>query len=144
MTDQMQGVIPHLVVSDANEALAFYKTGLGASETMRMPAKDGKRILHAEIMVNGAKVFVRDHFPEHCNGGEGTEMQEPPTALGGTPVTLHLVVPNCDEAVKRAAEAGAKVVMPPWDAFWGQRFAQVVDPFGHAWSFAHPLPGAQG
>lgn len=144
MADLMQGVILHLVVSDANEALAFYKTGLGASETMRLPAEDGKRIMHAEMVVNGAKIFVRDHFPEHSCGGEGMEKQEPPTALGGTPVTLHLEVANCDEAVKRAADAGAKVVLPPWDAFWGARYAQVVDPFGHAWSFAHPLPGAQG
>ena len=56
---------------------------------------------------------------------------------------MHLEVADCDAAVKRAADAGATVTMPPMDAFWGARYGQVVDPFGHAWSFAHPLPGKQ-
>jgi len=138
-----QGVIPHLVVRDAAAALEFYKNGLGATETMRMPAEDGKRILHAEMQVNGARVFVRDHFPEHC-ANHGGHRQGPPDELGGTPVTLHLEVANCDDAVSRAAAAGAEVIMPPMDAFWGARYAQIVDPFGHSWSFAHPLQGGQG
>ena len=135
MADRSQGgVIPHLIVDNAASALKFYKKGLGATETMRMPADDGKRIMHAEIEVNGARVFVMDDFPEHGGGKRST-----PTALSGTPVTLHLEVPNCDAAVKRAVSAGAKVTMAPMDAFWGARYAQVVDPFGHCWSFAHPL-----
>ena len=134
MAGQAQGVIPHLVVEDAAAALTFYKKGLGASETMRMPADDGKRILHAEIAVNGARVFVMDDFPEHSGGKRST-----PAALSGTPVTLHLEVKDCDAAVKRAVSAGAKLTLAPMDAFWGARYAQVVDPFGHCWSFAHPL-----
>ena len=143
MADQAQGVIPHLVVRDAAAALEFYKNGLGATELMRMPAEDGKRILHAEILINGSKVFVRDHFPEYCTG-TGGHRQEPPEELGGTPVSMHLEVPNCDDAFNRATAAGAEVTMAPMDAFWGARFAQVVDPFGHAWSFAHPLQGGRG
>ena len=145
MTDQAkaQGVIPHLVVRDAAAALEFYKNGMGATETMRLPAEDGKRILHSEIQLNGARVFVRDHFPEHCRMGHGENCQGPPDELGGTPVTLHLEVTNCDDAVNRAVEAGAKVIMPPMDAFWGARYAQIVDPFGHSWSFAHPLQSGQ-
>src|SRR6266511_5322699 len=124
---RVQGVIPHLVVDDAAAALEFYKKGLGATETMRLPAEDGKRILHAEIEVNGAKIFVRDDFPEH--GAEhGAGKLSTPKALGSTPVTLHLEVADCDEAVKRAVAAGAQVTMPPMDAFWGARYAQVVDP----------------
>ena len=138
-----QGVIPHLVVDDAAAALEFYKKGLGATETMRLPAEDGKRIMHAEIEVNGAKIFVRDDFPEH-RAQHGADTPSTPNALGGTPVTLHLDVTDCDAAVTRAAAAGAKVTMPPMDAFWGARYAQVVDPFGHSWSFAHPLQGKQG
>ena len=65
-------------------------------------------------------------------------MQSPP-ALGGTPVTLHLNVPNADAAIERAAAAGATVTMPAHDAFWGDRYGQVSDPFGHSWSIAHPL-----
>lgn len=140
MAVQEQGVIPHLVVHDAAAALEFYKKALGATEVMRVPAEDGKRLLHAEIAVNGARVFVRDDFPEYC-GQQGKDLT--PRGLGGTPVTLHLEVKNCDEAVKRAEAAGAKVMMPPEDAFWGARYAQIIDPFGHSWSFAHPLPGKQ-
>lgn len=138
MSDRDQGVIPHLVVADATAALDFYKRALGATETMRLPAEDGRRILHAEITVNGAKIFVRDHFPEHGSAQGGNKLAPPP-ALGGTPVTLHLEVADCDRAVERAADAGATVTMPPMDAFWGARFGQIADPFGHAWSFAHPL-----
>jgi PhnB protein len=139
MSEQAQGVIPHLVVEDCAAALEFYKQALGATEAMRVPAEDGKRLLHSEIQVNGARVFVRDDFPEYREqcGSKGVL---PPKVAGGTSVTMHLEVENCDAAVERAAAAGATVTMPPEDAFWGARYAQVVDPFGHAWSFAHPLP----
>lgn len=140
---QGQGVIPHLVVDDAAAALKFYAKALGATETMRAPADDGKRLLHAEMEVNGAKVYVRDHFPEFC-GSQGGDKHAPPKELGGTAVTLHLDVPDCDAAIARAEKAGAKVAMPPMDAFWGARYGMVVDPFGHAWSFAHPLTGTPG
>lgn len=140
MADQAQGVIPHLVVNDAAAALEFYKKGLGATEAMRLPADDGKRIMHSEISVNGARVFVRDAFPEFCGSG-GNHRDASPDALGGSPVTMHLEVANCDESMKRAEAAGAKVIMPAMDAFWGARYGVIVDPFGHSWSFAHPLAG---
>lgn len=137
-----QGVIPHLVIENAAEALEFYKKALGAEEVGRVPAQDGKSLLHAEMRVNGARVFMRDHFPEHqC--GDGGKISAP-KPLGGTSVTIHLSVPNCDAAVERAAAAGASVIMAPWDAFWGERYGQVLDPFGHSWSFSHPLPAKQG
>jgi len=136
MAKQVTAVIPHLVVDDAAAALEFYKKALGAEEVMRLPAEDGKRLMHSEIKVGDARIFVRDAFPEHCEAGgkDGS-----PKAFGGTAVTLHLQVANCDAAVKQAAAAGATVVLEPWDAFWGDRYAQVTDPFGHAWSFAHTL-----
>jgi PhnB protein len=139
MTDQRQGVTAHLVVDGASAAIAFYVKAFGATEVMRMPANDGKRLLHAHIVVNGAKIYLMDHFPEH-KSEHGDHNLAPPTALGGSSAVLHLDMPNCDDAVKRAADAGARVTMPPWDALWGDRYGQVVDPFGHAWSFAHPLP----
>ncbi|SMF67165.1 PhnB protein [Tistlia consotensis] len=144
MTQQPQGVIPHLVVGDAPAALAFYEKALGATEVMRVPAEDGRRLLHAEIQVNGGRLFVRDHFPEAGCGNAGGIRQAPPPELGGTTLALHLEVPDCDAAVERAVAAGATVTMPPMDAFWGARYGQVVDPFGHAWSFAHPLPQQAG
>ena len=141
MAEQAQGVFPHLVVDDAAAALEFYGRALGATERMRMPAQDGKRIMHAEMEVNGATIMIMDDFPEF-RASHGMNHKLPPKISGATSVTLHLEVANCDEAVKRAEAAGATVVMPPDDAFWGARYAQILDPFGHSWSFAHPLPQA--
>jgi PhnB protein len=142
MADQSQGVIPHLVVDGAAEAIEFYKAALGAVETGRHAADDGKRLMHAEVEVNGAKIYLMDDFPEFRDT-YGSHVL-PPKSAGSTSVTLHLDVENCDAAVERAAAAGATVIMPPEDAFWGARYAQIVDPFGHSWSFAHKLPGAGG
>jgi len=139
MTDPVQAVTPHLVVNDANAAIEFYKKALGATEALRMPAQDGKRLMHAELHLNGSRFFLNDDFPEHRNT-YGADAVFPPDRIKGTSVTMHLEVENCDAAVKRAAEAGATVTMPPWDAFWGARYARITDPFGHSWSFAHALP----
>ena len=139
MTDKLPPLIPHLCVAGAVDAIEFYKKALGATEVMRMPAEDGKRLMHAQLTINGGTVFLMDDFPEH-RGQHGGIKVFSAKELGGTPVVLHLEVKNCDESVKRAADAGATVTMPPWDAFWGARYAQVADPFGHAWSFAHALP----
>ena len=143
MTAPVQVVTPHLVVNDANAALEFYKNGLGATEVLRMPAQDGKRLMHAEIHVNGARIFVVDDFPE-MRAKDGASNWGTPKMLGGTTVTIHIEVANCDQAIQRMADAGATVTMPPWDAFWGARYGQVIDPYGHSWSFAHPLPGKPG
>ena len=136
-----QVVTPHLVVKDANAAIDFYKKALGATETLRMPAQDGKRLMHAEIQLNGARVFLMDDFPEHRGPGDHVDAVLPPDQMKGTSVTMHLEVENCDTAVKRARDAGATVTMEPWDSFWGARYARIIDPFGHSWSFAHALPG---
>ncbi len=136
MPDDVKAVVPHLVVDDAAAALEFYKKGLGAEEVMRLPAEDGRRLMHAEIRIGQALAFVRDDFPERCtNSAVGSAKR-----IGGTPVTLHLEVADCDAAVARAAAAGAMVTLAPMDAFWGARYGQIMDPFGHSWSFAHPLP----
>lgn len=139
MTDQPQGVIPHLVIEGANDAIEFYKKALGATEMMRLPAEDGKRLMHAAIIINGSHIYLMDDFPEYREQCSGGKIVGPKTA-GASTFVLHLNVPNCDEAVKRAVDAGATIMMPPMDAFWGDRYGQVLDPFGHAWSFAHPLP----
>lgn len=142
MSNQPQTIFPHLVINGAAEALEFYKKALGATETMRLPAEDGKRLMHAEISVNGARIFLMDDFPEYRAECGGDHLRTP-KELGGTTVTVHMDVENCDAAVKRAADAGAKITMESADAFWGDRYGQVVDPFGHTWSFAHRLPGQQ-
>jgi uncharacterized glyoxalase superfamily protein PhnB len=125
-----EGPIPHLVCGGCADAIEFYKKALGAQEVSRIPGPDG-RIMHAEISINGRLIFLADDFPEYCNGKSQT-----PLALGGNAVTIHQYVEDCDAAVKRAEAAGAKVQMPPEDMFWGDRYAVVIDPFGHAWAFA--------
>ncbi|MEW6641993.1 MAG: VOC family protein [Pseudomonadota bacterium] len=139
MTAAVQAITPHLVIRGATEAVAFYKKAFGATETMRVPTEDGKRLMHVELAILGMRIFLVDDFSDlpNCPGGDKIVS---PAKLSGTSVALHLEVPNCDEAVKRAADAGGTVLTPPFDAFWGARFGQVIDPFGHAWSFAHPLP----
>jgi PhnB protein len=83
------------------------------------------------IPLRNSVVFVVDDFPEFCDG-----KSQSPTALKGTPVTIHHYVKDCDAAIKRAQDAGATVSMPAADMFWGDRYGQVTDPFGHRWSFA--------
>jgi PhnB protein len=126
-----EGLIPHLVCTPCAEAIEFYKKAFGAEDVARMPAPDGKRIMHAEIRIAGRPLFLVDDFPEYC-GGKAMS----PQALGGTPVTIHRYVDDCDAAIGRAQKAGAIVKMPPEDMFWGDRYGVVVDPFGHVWSFA--------
>jgi PhnB protein len=130
-------LIPHLVVKGAGKACEFYKAAFGAVENLRMPdPSGGDRLMHAHLSINGHDVMLCDDFPEHCGG-----VSRAPN--GPSPVTLHLNVDNVDAAIAKAAAAGATVSMPPDDMFWGDRYGQVVDPFGHSWSFSHPLTEAQ-
>src|SRR3979411_2675624 len=106
MAEPVQVVTPHLVVNDANAAIEFYKRALGATEVMRMPAQDGKRLMHSEIHVGGARIFVVDDFPEHrCPQGM-VDAVFPPDEIKGTSVTMHLEVGNCEAEVDGAAEGG--------------------------------------
>jgi PhnB protein len=127
-------ITPHLSVKGAKKAIEFYVKALGAEEVLRMPAEDGERLMHAHLKVGDGELFLADDFPEYCGG-----KSEHPLALGGTGVTLHQYVPDADAAIARAAAAGATVIMPAQDMFWGDRYGQVLDPFGHRWSFAHKL-----
>ena len=128
------GLVPHLVVSNAAAAIEFYKKAMGAEEVCRVPADDGKRLMHAQLRIGASVLFLCDDFPEYCGG-----KSETPTSLGGTTATIHQYVTDCDAAIARAAAAGATVRMPAQDMFWGDRYGQVTDPFGHRWSFATPL-----
>jgi PhnB protein len=125
-----EDLIPHLVCSPCSDAIEFYKKAFGAEELHRMPAPDG-RIMHAAIHIGKSMVFLVDDFPEHCGGKSSTAI-----ALQGTPVSLHRYVESCDAAIKRAQDAGATVLMPATDMFWGDRYGVVTDPYGHKWAFA--------
>ena len=124
---------PHLVCDGAAAAIDFYKAAFGAEEVMRLPGPTGK-IMHASVMINGSMVLLVDEMPDYGVVG--------PNRLGGTPVTLHMVVPDVDAAVDRAVQAGATLTMPVADQFWGDRYGVVRDPFGHKWSIATPKPDA--
>jgi len=126
-----EGLIPHLTCDGCADAIEFYKQAFGAEELCSVPAPDGKRIMHAEILIGGQPVFLNDDFPEFCGG-----KKQSPKALGGTPVTVHRYVDDCDAAIQRAQDAGATVKMPAADMFWGDRYGVVIDPFGHSWSIA--------
>ncbi len=126
-------VLPHLVVDDAAAAIDFYVKALDAVELGRVPGPDGK-LIHAALQINGATVMLNDDFPEMSGGKSMT-----PKALGGSPVTIHLVVSDVDKQFQRAIDAGATVVMPVEDQFWGDRYGVLRDPFGHQWSMGQPV-----
>lgn len=133
MTEAQTFLAPHLVVGDGAAAIDFYVKAFGATEVGRVPGPDGK-LMHAALTINGAPVYLNDDFPETCGGKAQT-----PKAFGGTPVTIHLQVPDVDAAYRRAIDAGATELMAPADMFWGDRYSQVEDPFGHHWSLAQTV-----
>lgn len=124
-------VTPHLVVKDAAAAIAFYEKVFGAKEVVRMPSPDGAVIVHAEIEVGDSRIMMGEEAPDW--GALS------PLSLGGTPMSLHLYVADVDGLYEAAVAAGATAKMPPADMFWGDRYAQVIDPFGHSWAFAKHL-----
>ncbi|HYR17418.1 MAG TPA: VOC family protein [Mycobacterium sp.] len=126
-------VSPHLVVDDAAAAIDFYVKAFDAVEYGRVPGPDG-RLIHAALNVNGSMVLLNDDFPEHSGGKSMT-----PRALGGTPVTIHLTVTDVDAKYQKAVDAGATVIAPLEDQFWGDRYGIVRDPFGHQWSLGQPV-----
>ncbi|MCI4366970.1 MAG: VOC family protein [Thermoplasmata archaeon] len=118
-------VVVGMTVRNASEAIEFYRSAFGAVETTRMHGPDGKSILHAEMKIGDSRIFLADEGP-----GMSTKS---PEALGGTSMSVHLNVEDTDAAFQRAIKSGAKPIMPPMDMFWGDRYAQVSDPFGHVW-----------
>jgi PhnB protein len=121
-------VSPHLVVRDGVKMIEFYTKAFGAKEIRRSLAPDGKSLLHAELQIGDSKIFVNDEFPQMnavC-----------PLTRGGTSVVIHLYVEDVDTLFNQALAAGAKVVMPLADQFWGDRYGVVEDPSGHQWSMA--------
>lgn len=127
-------VLPHLTVDDAAAAaIDFYVKAFDGVEQGRVPGPDGK-LIHAAVQINGSTVMLNDDFPEMSGG-----MPMTPKALGGSPVTIHLVVTDVDAKFQKAVDAGATVVMPVEDQFWGDRYGVLQDPFGHQWSMGQPV-----
>jgi len=125
---------PHLVVHDAEAGIAFYRNAFDATLREKHPAEDGKRLMHVHLIIGSSPVFLHDEFPEF--GGRGARS---PKALAGTSCTLHLEVADADDVWHRAVNAGAVVLMPLENQFWGMRYGQLEDPFGHVWSIGGPV-----
>jgi PhnB protein len=120
---------PYLSVRGASDAIEFYKKAFGATELYRLMQPDG-RVGHAEIDINGAKIMLADEFPEMGF--------KSPESLGGSPVNIHLDVPDVDAFGRRAIEAGATVLRPVSDQFYGARSGHFLDPFGYTWQISTP------
>lgn len=132
----MPGVTAHLTIPDRRgaEAIDYYAKALGATESARMLAEDGERIMHAHLTIRGGSLMLADEFPEYRG----------PAETGSGPpdrVVLHIDVDDVDRWFDRAIAAGGGERMKPEDMFWGQRYAQFNDPFGFAWAIGGPTKG---
>jgi PhnB protein len=129
----------HLCVKGAHGAIAFYEKAFGATCTFKQMAKDGERVLHANLALFGGEVMLHDEFPEFSPDVLA------PTSQGGASVAINvnLATPaDVDAAIERAKTVGASVTMEPGDMFWGTRYGRLRDPFGHVWAFNAPLSAA--
>jgi len=128
-------ITPYLVVSNAAAAVEFYKNAFGATqdgEAHLMPGTD--KIMHVRLVINGALIMLCDDLATMMGRPAST-----PEALGGSPITLALQLKDVQSFWDRAVAGGATVTMPLADMFWGDRYGQVVDPFGHKWSMSQTI-----
>jgi PhnB protein len=125
--DDCEGAAPYLCVNDGTTAIKFYKKAFGATEVYRLTEPSGK-IGHAEIRIRRAVIMLADECPESG--------RRSPKSLGGTPVKIHLYVADADALVSQAYDAGAKILRPVDDEFYGDRNGTLEDPFGHIWFIA--------
>ena len=120
-------VTPYLAIDGAAQAIEFYKKAFGAKELSKQATPDGK-IMNASVKIGDSIVLMSDVFP-------GSDAKSP-NALGGSPVTLHIYVKDADRLWQTALSAGARVILPLDNQFWGERYGQLADPFGHRWSIS--------
>jgi len=123
-------LFPYLCVRDTSEAIAFYRRAFGAEEKLRLTEPSG-RVGHAEIDLGGHVVMLCDEFPEHGIRAPGPKDR--------VPMVLHLHVDDADAVMRQAVAAGATVVRPAADEFYGERSGRVRDPFGHEWLIGHAI-----
>src|SRR5688572_11200323 len=125
--DGYHTVTPYLIICGAAEALEFYKRALGATETMRMAGPDGK-VMHAEMQIGDSRIMLADEAPQMGFRS--------PAALGGAGASILLYVNDVDAVATKAIAAGAKVMRPVQNQFYGDRSGTLADPFGHVWTIA--------
>jgi len=120
-------ITPHIVIRDAGQAADWYKQAFGAQERGRIPVPGGK-FMQIEMWFGDSPVMIADEFP-----AAGVLS---PQSIGGNPVVLHFSTENVDALWRRAIEAGAEIVQPLEEQFWGDRYGQIRDPFGYRWGLA--------
>ena len=125
--DGFTSITPHLIIKDCAEAIGFYKNAFSAEEIYQSKMPDG-RVMHGMLRIGNSIVMVADEFPEM--GAVG------PNTLGGTSIALHIYTEDADKLFQQATKAGATPIMPLSDMFWGDRYGQVQDPYGHRWAIA--------
>jgi uncharacterized glyoxalase superfamily protein PhnB len=130
MANEIKEAFPYLRVKDANRAITFYTEVFGARERFRLAEPNG-RIGHAELMFGPLCIMLSEEYPEHGIVG--------PETAGGVGTTIHLHVADADSMIERAVAAGATLVRPPKDEFYGERGGTVRDPFGHIWLIGHQI-----
>lgn len=123
-------MFPYLRVKHADKAIDFYTRAFGVTEKFRL-TEPGGRIGHAELDFGGAIVMLSEEYPELGFVG--------PETIGGTSMSIHLHVDDCDAAIRRAVSEGAELIREPSDAFYGERSGTVRDPFGHEWMIGHSI-----
>ena len=129
-SSEIKEVFPYLRVKNAAAAIEFYTRAFGAKELFRLTEPSG-RIGHAELSFGGITLMLSEEYPEYgCLG---------PQSIGGTGMSIHLHVVNADEMAERAVAAGATVLRPLTDAFYGERSGTLLDPFGHEWMLGHEI-----
>jgi PhnB protein len=131
MAAPILGVTPLLTINGAEAAIEFYTQAFGAEEITRMTAPNGK-LAHVTMRINGGVIFFSDPFPQFGRGGS-------PNELGGSTVTIHIETDHPDVIFDRAIAAGGIPTLPLQDTFWGSRYGQLLDPFGHHWSVGSPV-----
>jgi PhnB protein len=122
-------ITPYLVINGAAQAIEYYKKVFGATEVFRMDQPDGK-VGHAEVQIGDSRVMLADENPSMGQGHTSA------ASIGASPVSLYLYIPDVDRVVERAVSAGAKILKPVQDQFYGDRSGFIEDPFGHLWGIA--------
>jgi PhnB protein len=127
----MHSLTPHLTIRNAAQAIEFYKKAFGAQELTRMTGPDGKSVWHAALRIGDSTLLMAEESVSMGN--------KSPLSLGGTPFNIQLYVEDANAAFQRAVSAGATVKMPLMDMFWGDRYGQVMDPFGFMWAISQRI-----
>lgn len=122
-------ITPYLVIKGAAQAIDYYKKVFGATEVFRMDGPDGK-VGHAELQIGDSRIMLADENPKMGQGHASA------ATIGSSPVSLYLYIPDVDRVIERAIAAGAKVLKPAQDQFYGDRSGFIQDPFGHLWGIA--------